>query len=428
MPFPFLDAGNTILGKTPKDSYLDDFQNRVNEEFYNASNVFTIEEETSFSSGVYQNVDVRISGVINPTTGTNVESDYKKLTFKDIQHPVNLGGMYRFMDNYWIVINVDRVNTLVNSVAVKRCNNMLRWFDERDGAYYSVPCALGYLINENRDYATAGSAVVTPSGMINCVVQHNSVTDTVIPNQRFLFGNPSNWTAYRVEGGGINNFNNQTTDDNTNSGFVTLSLAVDYVNEDVDDLTNGVANASSNVYVLTVDETSISGGVSQQVQLHTILTYNGDVVNRTLTWSSSDTQVATVSSSGLVTFVATGNATISCQLENNSTVSDTVSVSVVGAPVDTYQVVVSPDTNYVLEESSQTWTVYLYKNNVVQADTFSFVLNSNTIPSDNYTYTAIDGNSFSVDNLEMFLGDTLDVTATSGIYSEIISIYLKGAW
>ena len=428
MAFPFLSAGQSILGQSPKDSYTADFQERINQGFYNASNVFTIEEESSFASGVYQNVDVRINGLINPTTGANIEEDYKKLSFKNLQHSVDLGKLYRFDNNYWITVNVDKIRTIAQTVTVKRCNNMLRWIDELSGAYYSLPCALGYLINENRDYATAGSAIVTPSGMVNCVVQHNDYTNTIKPNQRFLFGNPSNWTAYRVEGGGINNFNNQQTEVNSNAGFVTLSLAVDYLNEDEDDTTLGIANSGTNVYVLSLDKASISGGVAQQIQLTPTLTLNGNTITRDLVWTSSDTQIATVNSSGLVSFVALGAVTITCQLENNSTVYATCTATVGGAPVDTYQVIASPIKNFVLEGETQVWTVYLYKNNVQQADVFVFSLNANTVPSDNYSYNVIDDNSFSVTNVDMFLTDVLEITATSGIRSADIEVTLKGAW
>lgn len=428
--YKFIPAGDPIQ-TSPKETFTTGFQQMLDDKFYEAQDWYTITEETSHASGVYQNVDVRINGVINPTTTDNVEDDFKKLLFKDIDHSVDLGRLYQFSNNYWITINVDKINTLAQTVVIKRCNNTLRWIDELTGAYYQVPCSLGYLINENRDYATAGSAVVTPSGLLQCIVQYNSKTIKIRPNQRFLFGSDGQWTAFKVEGGGINNFNNLQTYTNTNVGFTRLSLAVDYValaNNETDDLTNGIANAYTNVYSLTLSESSISGEAAQQVQLGATLTLNGETVTRTLVWSSSNTLIATVNSSGLVTFVAEGTCTITCQLENNTTVSDTCAVSVVADPVDTYQIVFSPTTNYVLEESEQTWTAYLYKNTVQQADVVSFVLDANTVPSANYIYQVLGSNSFKISNYERFLTDTLEVTATSGIYSRSLSISLRGAW
>lgn len=425
--YRFIPAGDPIQNN-PKETFTKDVQASMNRYFYESSDWWTITEETALASGTYQNVDVRINNVISPTTTDNVEDDFKKLIFKELDHSVDLGRMYYFDSNYWITINVDKIKTLSQTVVIRRCNNVLRWIDEQTGALYEVPCSLSYLINENRDYSTAGSAIVVPSGMITAYFQVNSKTNTIKPNQRFLFGNSSNWTAYRVEGGGINNFNNQQTANNNSVGFGRLSLAVDYLNAQVDDLTNGIANAYTNAYVLELNQSSISGSIGQTVQLLATVTLNGETVTRSLFWSSSDSTKASVNSSGLVTFVASGSATITCSVQNNSSVTDTCNATIVGSPVDNYQVVVSPDKNYVLESKEQTWNVYLYKNGVQQADIFTFTIDANSVPSENYTFTVLGDNSFKIKNIERFLTDNLEITATSGLYSKTITVLLRGAW
>lgn len=428
MAYPFMTAGSVLNDQTPKETYRNLLSETLRKQFYNATDWYTIEEETALRSGVYQNVDVRVNDVVNPTTGDNVEDDYKKILFQELDHSVDLARMYRFDSNYWITINVDKIKTLFQTVLIKRCNNVLRWIDEETGALYEVPCSIAYLIKENRDYSTAGSAVVVPSGMIECLFQVNSMSSKIKPNQRFLFGNQLNWTAYRVEGGGINNFNNQQTTDNDSAALGRLSLATDYVNKQTDDIINGIANAYDNVYTISLSQTSISGQASQTVQLLATVLLNGETVSRNITWTSSNTSIATVSSSGLVTFVATGTATITAKLENNSTVTTTCTATVVGSPVDNYVVIASPDKNYVLESQEQTWSVYLYKNGTQQSDAFIFSLDSNGIPSSNYTYTVLDSNSFKIKNNKRYLEDVLEVSCVSGIYSKNIIINLRGAW
>lgn len=428
MAYPFMTAGSVLNDQTPKETYRNLLSETLRKQFYNATDWYTIEEETALRSGVYQNVDVRVNDVVNPTTGDNVEDDYKKILFQELDHSVNLARMYRFDSNYWITINVDKIKTLFQTVLIKRCNNVLRWIDEETGALYEVPCSITYLIKENRDYSTAGSAVVVPSGMIECLFQVNNISSKIKPNQRFLFGNQLNWTAYRVEGGGINNFNNQQTTDNDSAALGRLSLATDYVNKQTDDIINGIANAYDNIYSISLSQTSISGQATQTVQLLATVLLNGETVSRNVTWNSSNTSIATVSSSGLVTFVATGTATITAKLENNSTVTTTCTATVVGSPVDNYVVIASPDKNYVLESQEQTWSVYLYKNGTQQSDAFTFSLDSNGIPSSNYTYTVLGSNSFKIKNNKRYLGDVLEVSCVSGIYSKNITINLRGAW
>lgn len=427
MAYPYMTAGASIQ-KTPKQEYKDLAQQILYSEFYNSSDWYTIEEEIALASLLYQNVDVRVNQLINTNTGEKIEDDFKRLLFSNLDHPVSLGKMYRFDSNYWVTVNVDKIKTLYSSATVRRCNNVLRWLDEDTGAIYEVPCSLSYLIKENRDYSTAGSAIVVPSGMIDCVVQFNSQTNKIKPNQRFLFGNSQNWISYRVEGGGINNFNNLDTTNNMSSGIIKFSLAVDYNSMAGDDLVNGIANTGTNIYVLTLNQSSISGTATQTVQLIPTVTLNGETVTRSLVWSSSNTAIATVNSSGLVTFFATGTCVITCSMLGNSDVSDTCPVTVGASPVDNYQVVISPDSNYILEGMEKTWTVYLYKNGVQQADVFVFTLDSNNVPASNYIYNVLGSNSFKIKNIQRFLTSNLEISCVSGIYSKTITVQLKGAW
>ena len=425
--YKFIPAGSAIQ-VSPKQDFTNAIQQNIYDKFYQSSNVHTITEETALFSGVYQNVDVRINSLFDPTTGDNVESDYCKLSFPDLTHSVDMGRYYYFNENYWITINVDKNNTLVQTAIIRRCNNVLRWIDELTGALYQVPCSILPLIKENRDYSSSGSAVVIPSGMLDCFAPNNTMVRTIKPNQRFLFGNPNGWIAYRLEGGGINNFNNQQTTDNTSAGLARFSFAVDYVNSATDDLTNGIANTVDNTYVLTLNQDSISGSAAQTVQLVATVTLNGETVTRSLVWSNSDATKATVSSSGLVTFVATGSAVITCSLLDNSSVTDTCSVTVGASPVDNYQVIVTPTSNYLLEGTNQTYTVYLHKNGTQQGNAFTFVLDANTVPLVNYTYSVLGSNSFKVTNITKFLTDVLEITCTSGAYSKVVSVSLRGAW
>jgi hypothetical protein len=423
-----MTSGALLNNQNPKTTYTNLIQETLNSQFYNSTDWFTIQEETSVGSGQYQNVDVRINNVVNPTTSDIVEDDFKKLIFTDINHSVNLGRFYYFANNYWITINVDKVNTMVQTAIIRRCNNTLRWMNENTGAVYSEPCSISYLIKENRDYATAGSMVVVPSGMVDCLYQINSKTNQIRPNQRFLFGNQSAWTAYRVEGGGINNFSNQETLNNNSATLGRFSLATDFINVSTDDLVNGIANINENIYVLSLNRSIITGSSPQTIQLTSTVTLNGETVTRGVTWSSSNPLVATVNSVGLVSLVGVGSCTITCTLDGNSSVLDSCSVVVGETPSDIYQVVASPDRNYVLEGSETTWTVYLYENGVQQVNHFVFTLDSNTVPSNHYEYTVLGNNSFKIKNLKRFLTDTLEIAAVSGSHTITLNISLRGAW
>lgn len=415
------------INKNPKDAYIELFEENLRDQFYNSSDVFTIMEETSFGSGQYQNVDVRVNKVIDTSTGDRVGDDFRKILFSDLNHTTDLGWMYQFDSNHWIVTNIDKVKSLTTSAVVRRCNNVLRWFDS-DGGYYEVPCAIGYLIKENRDFLTSGSNIVNPSGMIECYVQANENTNKIRPNQRFLFGNSSNWSAWRVEGGGINNFLNRVGSDNSTNRIIILSMSVDYINPEEDDVVNGVANAHTNQYSIFIDKSSITGAIGGSISLVANVYLDTNIVVRDIVWSSSNSGVCTVSSGGAVTFVSDGSAIITAAMKDNSSVSDSCSVVVSETPATVYQIVYSPTQNIVLEDENVTWEFTLYKDGVAQADSFVFTLSPNTVPSSNYQYIVIDGNSFAVQNFERYLNDVITVTATSGSNSVSLDISLRGKW
>jgi len=426
--YKFFPSGNGTVSKPPKQAYIDMIAQSIDEGFYNAPNWFTIEEENAFASGVYQNVDARVSHVIDTKTGERVGDDFKRLYFRAIDHDVSLGRMYRFDNNYWVTVNVDKNKTLVRTVTVRRCNNVLRWMGN-NGELYEIPCAIGYLIKENRDYATAGSAVVVPSGMIECILQLNSTSNKIKPNQRFLFGNQNNWIGYRVEGGGINNFQNTETYNNSTAKLLILSLTTDYVNEQTDDVINGIANVTDlNDYSLQLNIASTEGLIGGTIQLDAVVTLGSQLVSRTVNWSSDDISVATVDSSGLVTYIADGTATILCELDGNNLVSDSCSITVTPTPSNIYQIQFSPKENYILEGESVTWEFALVENGIPLPDDFVFSIDTRSVPSTYYSYVVIDGKSIVIQNLRMYLGDYMVLTATSGSYTKSINVYLRGSW
>lgn len=423
----YLDAYLSIASKSPKTQMRDDYQEELNQLFYESTDWFTIKEETTFGSFIFSDIDVRINNVVAGRTGLPQGDDYKVILFKSMSHAVKVGYLYYFDNNYWVVINTTKTKALTPSATVKRCNNVLRWKDS-SGAIYTEPCSIDYGIKENRDYSTAGSAVVNPSGMILVTAQLNSRTNKIKSPMKFLFGNANNWTAYRVMGAGVENINNVETTDNNSFGFVKLTMNADYVNEQTDDIVNGIADRYDNAYGIALSESSIDGNVSDSIQLYATVTMNGETVSRTVNWASSDEDVATVDSSGNVTFVDIGTCTITASLDGDTDVYDTCSVNVISAPAEQYQVLISPDTNYILEGDTQSYNVTLLYNSVAQPDTFTFSIVAGNIPTENYTFTTIDGNNFSVENIKRYSGEKLVVQCVSGANTRLYEIALKGAW
>ena len=426
MAYTYYNVYQENLAKTPKTSYHEEMQEFVDDMFYDSSDWYTIEEETSFASGVYSDLDVRINHVVNASTGKNQGDDWKNIIFKDIDKTIKIGALFQFDNNYWVTVNTGALSNLTSTCTVRRCNNTLRWID-MDGAKHKIPCVLDYFISENRDYSTGGSKVVNPSGLLQVITQLNDNTNLIVANDRFLFGNPSNWTAYDVNGGGIHNFNNAETETILTEGMLNLTMSVVQDNVEVDDVAEGYANASERSYTLSLDKTSISGIPTDTFQLEAEVFLNEETVSRTVIWVSDTESVATVSD-GLVTFVSAGAATITASLSGDSTISDTCGVTVNTTPISEYVVGVDPNENYLLEGETETYAVTLELNSATQADVFAFAVVAGNVPTDHYAFATIDGNSFSLENVERYVEESLVIRATSGIHTKDISIALRGAW
>ena len=411
----------------PKDRYRSLFQATLDDQFYNSSNWWTVSEESVIGSEEYSDIDVRITHVINAETGLKLGDDWKTLLFKDVNHNVELGKLYTFDSNTWITVNTEIYKNLTGTCTIRRCNNTLRWVDEATGHYYEEPCAIEYLVKEPRNYATAGSPFITPGGFLHIQTQFNERTNLINENQRFLFGNVGHWTCYKVIGTGLNDFRNQETFDNTSAKILTVDVIADFVNNELDDVVNGIADVNTNVYTITLNKTTAEGAVADTVELYGTVTYNGKIVTRTITWTTDNVRVATVDDDGVVTLGAVGTATITGTIEGNPE-SDSCAITVSELPADNDEVRISPEKNYILEGTTQTYTVYLYTNDVAQADVFVITCNGNSVPSTSYTFTQTGNNGFSVVNTLRDDSSYLTITCTAGLNVKTFNIYLRGAW
>lgn len=419
-------------GNAPKNQYTDLFQRTLNEQFYNSTNWWTIEEETYVGSAEYADMDVRIAHVINAETGLKLGDDWKTLLFKERDHEAELGKQYRFDDNTWLTINTEIIKNLTATCTIRRCNNTLRWIDEATGKYYEEPCCIEYLVKEPRDYATQGSPFITPGGFLHIEMQFNDRSNLIKENQRFLFGNPNHWTCYKVIGTGINDFRNITTYDNQSARILTLDLVANMVNPELDDIVNGLADVYTNLYVVTLSSASAQANVGDTLWLTSSTTYNGDSVEREMEWTSSDSRIATVSGSSgsaLVTMIALGSCHITANVALNSA-SAACLITVTGSPIVNNEILISPDINYVLEGKSRNYAVYLYENNIQQADTFTITCTGSDVSATSYTFTQTDGNHFTLINNLRDINSYLTIHCVSGsvIPEKTYKIYLRGAW
>jgi hypothetical protein len=407
---------------------IDDYKYAGHILFTDSTDVFTIQRETSFASQTYQNIDVRVTPVINLSTGEKRGDDWKQLIFDPYETFVpTIGSLFYFDDNYWICTFTDNIKSTLLNIIIRRCNEQLRWVDD-NGVIYQEPICVDYDITGTRDLVRQDDMVL-PQGYCDCFVQLNTRTELVKPNQRFLFGRPKQRVCWKLFGNGIMNSQNQQTLSDTTARLMTLTMGGYQYNEQTDNLTLGIADYYKQVYSISLSASSITGNVGETYPLNATLLCNSLPTSGSLTYTTSSSTISTISSSGLLTLNTAGSTIATAYMGGNPTITASALVTVTASGTTTNEVRVTPSTNtQILEGESQTFTSYLYTNGVQQADVFTFTLANANVPVANYTMDTITNNSFKITNVNMYLDYPLLINAVSGSYTKQISIMLAGAF
>ena len=133
---------------------------------------------------------------------------------------------------------------------------------------------------------------------------------------------------------------------------------------------------SKPIYITTISLNSsiesLDVGATKQLSAEV---YPSDATNKSVTWSSSNTNVATISSTGLVTAIAEGTVTITCKANDGSGVKATCKVTV--------------NNVYVTSISLNTSTAYLYVDDTKQ---LSATVNPSTATDKSVTWSSSNTN------------------------------------
>lgn len=391
--------------------------------FTNAPNVFyDVQYEATYGKRDFKTAEmVRIDAVFEPTTGQNLGDDFKRFVFPSQFPTPYVGEMFIWKDNYWLAVNSDNYQSLGQSLVCRRCNNTLRWKDEYDSTVVE-PCIVANKLLEAADYTT--SQMVTIAGYIKLYCQRNIRTNTVKETRRVLFGVVGNWTAYKVFGNGKGNFTNSKTLDNDSPSITEFQLGASYVNPDIDDLENGIADAYRSEFSLSIMEGNISQVVGFEKKLTSVVKRDDVVVSEDVVWTSSNRISVSCDDDGNIQCMKVGATTIRCAMVDNENVYDEITVLVTETPENNYEVVISPKVTQLYEGETQSYSCHLENNGVATTDVFSFT--SSGVPNANAVVSVIDGNHFTIENVLKYLSNPLVVTCTSGDKIGELSVELRG--
>lgn len=429
MALKYYDAAAKIRQPNPKASYYADYAAMMDLGFENAPNVVydEIEYEATYGEEDFITIPrVRVDTILNYNTGIILGDDYKTFVFApEFEIQPYYGMKFRWQGSYWLVINTNSYASLPVSAEVRRCNNVLRFFNEKGERVYE-PCIMDYTLRFANNEDTMTIAIGNGEQKVWC--QRNSRTQLIQPNDRFLFGTPEQRVAFRLYAGGVKNYLNGVTMDDLSPTITEFYVDHYEINPLFDDLENGFANAYLNEVTIALNDVEPRMNIGDKDVVSAIVKRGNTILdNVNIEWLSSDNDVISVSD-GVITANALGDAVITATISDTN-ISTTAQVSVVEEEVDdVYELLVSPDKDYVLQGVSETFVVDLYKNGVKQPDVVTFADLSTGIPVGKYTITSDVQNTFTLTNKGMYMGAPVIVRCVSGSHELTLYIKLRGLY
>ena len=320
-----------------------------------------------------------------------------------------LGDYINWQSDVWLLTTLDTQYDYSVVGRIIETNTDLKWINNNGVLKSYRAIATNKVIHQGLDET---KYITVPDGNIIVRVQKNDDTSALKESRRFII----NGNAYRITN--INNFVNNMIE------FYMEQTTV----SDEDDLINNIADQSANVFSLEINADDFNQVVGYISTLTATVKLNGDIVTKDVLWSTSNPSIVAVSSGGIISLLAEGSATITCSMQDNSSISDTIIITVTDSSAPSVETRILPNEKIILQSQTQVYTVYKYIDNVVQADTFNFTTSG--IASSKYEFTVISGNSFSVRNIQKDDSNQLTVLCTNLVdaTTATIQITLGGLW
>ena len=305
------------------------------------------------------------------------------------------GDYIHWGNHTWICLGMDTQYDYKLQGMIYQClDYTMNWIDEN--GFHSFP-----FYSESkvlRDPLSDGRAIPIVEDTMEAYVQKNEETISIFENLRFAFGAR---TIFQV----IQNIDYYI--DNT----IKLVLKKDEARPE-DDFVNHIA-MNTNIEI-PIEPTNTNGIVGIQKQLIGKVLVDGvEDISKTLTWSSSDTNIATVNLSGLLTFVSIGTCSITA---NYNGVINSIIVECISVPILDIEYILSPSTNKITVGENIDFNVEKYIDGILTPTVFSVV---DLTLATGYVFTQTGDNVFNIKNIE---DDNLDIVLE---FSEGVNTFEK---
>ena len=274
---------------------------------------------------------IRSMDIVEQTTGAKMPNDYQSIYFQDTRiKGLYTGAKVKFAGNTWLAISPFNISDPLSSSVVRRCNAMWKHLD-----YYGNVKSEPFIFQDGRDQSTANEYLdwsVIPNWYQKCVIQLNDETKELAYNRRMILGSAA------VELRGISDFITDfsgSDEEGTANPEPPHAMFFDVQFQqplEIDDMERGIAGGKAFSWqIMTSVPGEIGIGDEQPISVYSLRNgENADDGKHEITYlfSSSDTDVATVSLLGVVKGISEGEATITVTLMQNQNIKAEIPVTV----------------------------------------------------------------------------------------------------
>lgn len=392
-------------------------QEWIDKYFYDTTLVKTIKEEKYPFNKEYIEYEVHMDSVSDVTINTNkIIGNYLSLIFKDCEHKTYRGQKYLYNDEPYLCYDMTNDLSRVAKTQIIKCNNKVKWINT-NGEIVEEPCFIGWELTATN--ANITKDVTVEQRRLICLIQGNSETNKIKTNQRFLLSRDSAFKVTQVFKHSLENINQ------TYSNLFQMYIEWDSVSEASDNLDLLIADYYNSDYVLEINQSNLSLAPTTSGTLSSTVELNGEVVSVPTIWKSSNNLVATIDNDGNYNVIGTNGqtCTITCTMQNNEQVSDSVTISVADVPIENKVLTIMPsEVDSIKMNTSKQIYAKVYLNGIEQSDVVSVALSGS--PTNCYSKVDI------MDGIEITClkssSTPLQVTFTSGSLTKTMNIRLTG--
>lgn len=347
MAYEAYKAYLSVVKSTPSEYYKDYYNEFVNENF---SSTTTYEEVLHNGT----KINVRVVGIFSKESPTRRMENHQKIIFKDETYVVNIGDIFVFDDSNWLCIDVSTTSVSKSCVVAKA---MYQLNLHKSGILYKVPACVESSIRLYSMSLDETKYISQLEDNIIVRISNNDITSSIQINDIYKIGK---WN-YKVT----------NLSDIIEPGLLLLKMQIVAEQQEIHVYTIEILNTSP----LTIT-------TLQTAQLEVSVFDNGEIVLPLplLTFTSSNNDICEVDGSGLITPKEEGNVTITVNLANDDSVSDSIEVTVQDIVVDSYTLDVIGDSEIFLGDTV-TIRAKVFNNGVEDS---TKILNWELIDNDGY--------------------------------------------